>query len=465
MTDSDIEFAEKHFISELYDEECVNELLSDFNFEKPKNLFDIYIKEKFKDYEDLYKRNINNRKKEELYLKKYQIYEKEFKALSIEEKSKYQMIYEQEINNFERNYEIIKKYIFKGVDGHIKVKKTAYHLFLSDELIKGLDQGLSSSLIRNNALKKWNDLDLTQKNKYYLKCKYNDSFLDIVQNYNKINSFSVFIYHYFKTNCNNNCNFPTLNQLVQLFNELPKKNQLIYEEYSHQFLFLKYKLRDIYDSIHGLKVKTPSGALRIFLQEKAIKNEITSIKEGINEWNKLNDDEKEIYLTKSHLQFLSFKYKELLYKKKIKRFLPKQPCSPLVMFMKMNKGIKIPSGCNHFKYFHALFNQLPLEEKSKFYNLYEKSKEKYNKAFNEYKNKNFDFPIKPKSSLAFYFEERLENFYHNNNSEICTDELINSIFKDWFENKFDKSIYINKSNTDKKRFEKELIQFETFGYY
>ena len=464
MTDSDIEFAEKRFISDLYEEEYVNELLSDFKFEEPKSILDIYIKERFKDDEDLYNRNIKNRKKEPLFKEKYNVYSKEFKALSNDEKSKYKMIYEQEILNFKRNIEIMKKYIFKGVDENIKMKKTAYQLFLSDELILGLDQGLSPSLIRSNALKKWNDLDLAHKNKYYLNFKYNDTFLDIVQNYNKINSFLLFIYHYFKKNCSNNQKIPSLNKLVELFAELPKNNQLLYEEYSNHFIFLKYKLRDIYDSIHGIKVKTPSGALRIFLQEKAIKNEINNIKDGIDEWNKLSEDEKENYLTKSHLQFLAFKYKELLYDKKISRFLPKDPRSPFHIFMKLNRGIKIPDGYSGFDYYYQLYNNLSAKDKLKYDNIYNKAKENYNNKYELYKNKQFDLPKKPRSSLAFYFRDRLNQLY-NENSKLDLDNCINKIFEEWFNNKIDKYNYELQSSKDKKRFERQINEFESLGYY
>ena len=304
MSGFDSEYSEKLIMSNLYDEEYVNKLLLNFNFVKPKTLFDIYIKERFKDNEDLYNRNIYIKKKEPLFLEKYNTFVDDYNNLSEDELIKYNLIYEEENFNYLRSIEILKKYIFKGVDGNIKIKATAFHLFLNDEIINGLENGSNVNSITNKAFKKWENLDPSLKQKYYLKKKYNDSFLDIVQNYNKINSFLVFVYHYLNKNQFNIKNFPTLKQLVELFKELPEKKQLIYEEYSNQFLFLKFKIRDIYDSIHGITTKTPSGALRIFLQEKAIKYEISSVKEGIDEWNRLGEDEKEIYLTK-------FKYKNI----------------------------------------------------------------------------------------------------------------------------------------------------------
>lgn len=140
----------------------------------------------------------------------------------------------------------------------------------------------------------------------------NDSILEVSQNYNKINSFLVFITHYLKKHNYTNQQIPDLNKLVELFKNLKKNQKHLYENYSNEFLMLRFKLRDIYDAIHGIKSKTPSGALRIFLQEKSISNEINSIKEGKKLWESLSIDMKESYLSKCHLQFLSFKYKELM---------------------------------------------------------------------------------------------------------------------------------------------------------
>ena len=223
MSGFDSEYSEKLIMSNLYDEEYVNKLLLNFNFVKPKTLFDIYIKERFKDNEDLYNRNIYIKKKEPLFLEKYNTFVDDYNNLSEDELIKYNLIYEEENFNYLRSIEILKKYIFKGVDGNIKIKATAFHLFLNDEIINGLENGSNVNSITNKAFKKWENLDPSLKQKYYLKKKYNDSFLDIVQNYNKINSFLVFVYHYLNKNQFNIKNFPTLKQLVELFKELPEK--------------------------------------------------------------------------------------------------------------------------------------------------------------------------------------------------------------------------------------------------
>ena len=363
-----------------------------------------------------------------------------------------------------KNLEIIKNYIFKGVDGKIKFKKTAFQLFLSDELIDGLEKGLNAKKIMNESYLKWKNLDINVKLKYFSKKEFNNSILDIAQNYQKINSFLVFIYHYLSCKIKNNENIPSIYELANLFIKLSKTKKLLYDDYSNHFLFLKFKIRDIYDAIHGIRVKTPSGALRIFLQEKAVKGEINNIKEGINKWSNLSVDEKEVYLSKCHIQFLSFKYKQLLYDKKIKRFLPNKPGSPFSIFIRKNKGINIPKGFKTFEYYRYLYNKLPDEEKIKYQTVYDDSVKIYNQKILDFKNKEFDLPKKPKSSFSFYLSDRLEQFYREN-SQINLNKQINIIFKDWSSNLIDKSYYEEKAEKDKKRFEIEIKEFESLGYY
>ena len=164
-----IVFSQNLLISELYNEDYLNKLLHNFNFQKPKSIFDVYIKEQFKDNEELYNKNINNKKKDKLFSDKYKIFSENYRMLGISEKNKYKEIYEYENLNYLRNVEILKKYVFKGIDGNIKIKKTAFQLFLSDELISGVEKGILAKKIINDSFKKWENLDISIKQDYYLK--------------------------------------------------------------------------------------------------------------------------------------------------------------------------------------------------------------------------------------------------------------------------------------------------------
>ena len=59
-------------------------------------------------------------------------------------------------------------------------------------------------------------------------------------------------------------------------------------------------------------------------------------------WDKLSEDEKESYLKKSHTLKLAYKYKKMIYDKKIKKILPKKPATAYGYFLKEKNNEKAP---------------------------------------------------------------------------------------------------------------------------
>ena len=102
-----------------------------------------------------------------------------------------------------------------------------------------------------------------------------------------------------------------------------KKNNLRNKELNEE----KEKLYDLYEFLHGLNPKQPKGAFNIFIQEQIKNNEFKSFPDSKDLWNKLSEDEKEIYLLKSHSRQLAYRYKKMIYNKK-KKFFHETQCVP-----------------------------------------------------------------------------------------------------------------------------------------
>ena len=97
-------------------------------------------------------------------------------------------------------------------------------------------------------------------------------------------------------------------------------------------------------------------------------------------WNSLEINEKEKYLRISHKYYLAFKYKDLIYQKKIRRIFPRKPFDAFQFFLNEKKGIKIPEGNNTVIYWREKYNELDDEVKKKYI-------KQYNIATKEYKSK------------------------------------------------------------------------------
>lgn len=374
------------------------------------------------------------------------------------------MFFLEEKIKFLRDKEIIKKYIFKGIDGKIKFKATSYQIFLNEKLIEGLKNGVNPKAIKENARSEWKKLSKEQKKIYTNKKKENDTILELALKYKHMNSFILFVYDKLESFKKKNIKIPSLLDLIRMWGELSNNDKNKYEIYSNELNNEKYKIRNLYEAINGIKPKKPAGALRIFLQMKAQKNEINSIDEGINLWKGLSNDEKEEYLKLSHNYYLAYKYKDLLFKKKIKRIFPKKPLGPFQFYLIDKKGIEIPKGQNAIKYWRKIFNKLPEDELNKYIEKYNKALEEYNKKMETLNDKIFDLPKKPQNAFTYFVKFKLDDMIKNKiNTNIK--ECFEKIAKEWSEKNFDESNFILLAKKDKRRFKTQVEQFEKLGYY
>ena len=182
-------------------------------------------------------------------------------------------------------------------------------------------------------------------------------------------------------------------------------------------------------------------------------------------WNKLNEEEKEEYLIKSHRCLLAYRYKKMIYNRKIKKILPKRPRNALTQFLKEKKGQKPANGENWLSFWRTVYNNLPKEKKKKYEEKAQKAKEIYERKMLQFQDKVFDMPLKPLSGFALYVQDRLPDLKKEKPDENNKD-LLRQIAKEWQEEKdLDQSMYNKEAEKDKKRFKKQLKDFETLGYY
>ena len=451
------------------EEENVNKILSNITLQKPSNIFHIFVKEEIKKENQKEKGNLDiidleNIDGEDVNinindLNKYKI---KWKSLTYSQKNEYKLLYSEEYKKFLKDIEIVKKYLFKGIDGKINLKQTSYHLFLNEQLINGLEKGEDVKKVKKESKKIWKEISILEKEKFYKQKKNNDSLITLILKYKKINPIIIFAYIELEKAKNSNKLIPEIVDILKKWQNLPHNRKKIYESYTNELIFIRYKLLNIYYIINGVKPKAPSGALRLFLQIKVKENSISSVKEGIEKWNILNENEKDKYLKLSHNFYLSYKYQELLYNKKINRMIPKKP-NLFSLYLQDKKGIKIDKGNNTIQYWREKFDSINAEEKAKYEKKFNASLEEYNKKMENFKNKIFDLPTPPKNPFTIYFNHRI---LESNNSDIDIKNKLEIIAKEWnAKNNIDKEKYIKLSNIEKKRYKDQIIEFEKFGYY
>ena len=449
------------------EEEKVNTLLSNITLEKPSNIFHIFVKEEIRKEKEkgiLNKIDSNKIPEEDVNINiiDFNKYKIKWNSLDFAQKNEYKKLYSEEYKKYLKNIEIVKKYLFKGIDGKINLKQTSFHLFLNEQLINGLEKGEDPKKLKKQSKQIWKNMPIYEKEKFYKQKKNNDTLITLILKYKQINPIIIFSYIELENSKKSNILMPELVDILKKWNNLPSNKKKIYESYTNELIFIRFKLLNIFYIINGVKPKIPAGALRLFLQIKVKENSISSVKEGIEKWNILDENEKDKFLKLSHNYYLSYKYQELLYNKKINKFLPKKP-NLFNLYLKDKKGVKIDKGNNTINYWRQKFDSLKGEEKAKYEKKYKVSLEVYNKKIENFKNKIFDFPIPPKNPFIIYFNHRISE---SNNNDINIKNKLELIAKEWnAKNYIDKEKYIKLSNIDKKRYKDEIIEFEKFGYY
>ena len=340
----------------------------------------------------------------------------------------------------------------------------AYRIFLNEKLREGFDQGLDPKDVRKDAGNTWAMSD-EEKKVYTEKKKENDNWFLKAEKIRKITPIALFIQKKIEEAKEKHKEPPALKEISPAWKKLSKNEKKSFEKYAQEINEEKEKLRDIYDIVHGIKPKKPAGAFRIFLQEKAKNNEIKTIQDGHEMWKQLSEDQKEEYLTKSHKCLLAYRYKKMIYNKKIKKMLPKRPKGPFQEFLKEKKGQKPAKGEKMLPYWKKVFDGLSEAQKKKYVEKADKDKERYERQMLQFQGKVFDMPKKPQSGFNLYVQDRMPDLKKAKPNAPVT-ALIKQIAKEWKEEKdVDTKQYNKNAEKDKRRFKKQLKEFQKMGYY
>ena len=441
------------------DEDKIDQIMKDITLKRPRNAYTQFV------LSESEKQKSQNK---DLKIKIAELTSscaEKWKKLSKEEKKKYEKLFEEEKLKYKKDLELVRHYLFKDFNENIRRAPTAYHIFLSEKLRLGFEQHLDPKDIKKSANEEWNKMTVEQKKVYKDKQKQNDNWFEKAKSIRKITPVALFIQKKFQEAKDAKKDPPQLKDIAPAWKSLSKKEKKTYEKYAQELNEEKEQLQDLYEITHGVKPKRPNGAFRIFLQEKAKNNEIKNLTQGRDLWKQLPEDQKEEYLKKSHRCQLAYKYKKMLYYKQIKKILPKKPGGAYAQFIKEKKGQKPPEGQTFLKYWSSVYEKLTPEQKVKYEEKAKQAKEIYDKKLEQFTNKVFDMPKKPKSAFTFYLIERYPSLKKEKPDALQT-ELFKLAAEEWQGGKeINKDEYIKNSETDKRRFKRQFQEFKKKGYY
>ena len=445
--------------SKILEDDKIDEILENITLKRPRNPYTYFCIEEVEKFK---KKN----KGEKIELKTFSAEcASKWKKLGDKDKSKYNDKFEDDKLRYKKDLETVRHYLFMDYNDIVHRPPTAYRLFLNERLRKGFDKNEDPKEVKKKASDDWRRMSLEDKAEYIEKKKENDSWFEKAKKTRKVTPLTLFVQNTLDLAREKQKPFPKLADIADAWKSVKPTEKKKYEEYANTINEEREKLQNIYELVHGMKPKRPAGAFRVFLQEKAKKKELHSLKEGKELWEKLSEDEKESYLKKAHTLRLAYKYKKMIYNKKIKKILPKRPANAYGQFLKEKKGMKIPKGEKAVQYWRPYYDELSKDKKKKYQEKADREKERYKKKMEEYKNYVFDMPKKPLNAFNLFVKERIPDL-KKEHADTPIPKLLKICAKEWTsEDGVSQSKYEKKAEYDKKRFKKQLKDFETLGYY
>ena len=447
--------------NKILEEDKVDEILEDITLKRPRNPYTQFCMEEVEKF-----KNKNKSKKIELKTFSGECAAK-WAKLADKEKDKYNERYEEEKQKYKKDLDLVRHYLFMDYNDIVHRPPTAYRLFLNERLREGFEKNSDPKVVKKKASDDWRRMSLEEKQEYLDKKKENDTWFDKAKKTRKVNAMTMFVQKAIDAAKEKGQEPPKLGDIAKTWKSLKASDKEKYVKYADEINEEREKLQDIFELVHGVKPRKPAGAFRVFLQEKAKEKVLHSIKEGKEMWDKLSEDEKETYLKKSHTTKLAYKYKKMIYEKKIKKVLPKRPATAFGQFLKEKKGMKIPKGERAITYWKPIFDELSKDKRRKYEDKAIRDRERYERKMAEFKNFVFDMPKRPLTAFTLFIKERIPDLKkEKGNDKAPVTKLIKIAAKEWqSEDGVSQAKYEKKADQDKRRFKKQLKEFETLGYY
>ena len=443
----------------VYNEDQIDEILENITLNRPRNGYTHFFMEEVEKI-----KSKNKGKKIELPVIVKELAQK-WKSLPQSKKDAYDEKFKEERAKYKGEIDLVRHYLFKDYNDIVRRPPTAYRIYLNEKLCEGFEKNLDPKDVKSKASKDWKMMDEDKKREYTEKKQENDNWFKKAKQTRKVTALSMFVQKTVEAYKKKNKEVPTIKEIAPAWKKLSSSEKDNYRKYAEDENRDREKLREIYELVNGVKPKKPAGAFRVFLQENARKKVFHSLNEGKELWDKLSEDEKDVYLRKAHRIKLAYKYKKMIYDKKIKKILPKRPGNAYAQFLKDKKGEKIPKGEKAVAYWRDEFDNLKKDQKRKYEDKAAKDRERYQKKMGEFKNCVFDLPKRPLNAFSLYVKDRMPDLKKENPDD-PNPKLLKQIAKEWkAEDGVSQRRYEKKAEVDKMRYKKQMKDFENLGYY
>lgn len=451
--------------SQVLDDDQIDELFKNITLKKPRNPFSQFV--------------MQEASKVKAKTGKFSLKEDmapitaKWEKLSDSEKKKFEKLYEDEKIKYQKDLGLVRHYLFKDYNDTVLRKPTAYRIFLNQRMREGLENGQTPKEVQTKASYDWKTMEKKDKEVYLERKKETDNWFAKAQKNKKVSSLSLFVTKKFEEARNNHKPPPALADIAPAWRKLSEQEKQQYEQYADELNEERRHLQDLFEITHGIKPRKPAGAYRAFLQEKAKDGVLTNIQDGKKLWDKLSEEEKEVYLAKAKRTQLAYRYKKMIFEKKIKKIYPRKPGGAFCFFLKEKKGQVPTNGETFLEYWKKEWDNLDKAKKKHYETKALVALEKYEKKKKAFDNKVFELPARPMSGYMIYVTQSIKKVKDQEEADgvdkkkrANVNDLLRKFGKEWKSMKdSEKAKYEQLASKGRKIYKREMKEFNKNGFY
>ena len=450
--------------TKLMEDEKIEELIRNITLKRPPNCYALYLKEMW---------DKDKRKGDERFsiVKVSKEYHDKWQGLSDKEQQKYRDRFEDAKAQFNKDLFTVRHYLFKDYNDSRFAAPTAYRIFLNERIQDAFDKDEDIETVTKNARREWQVMSEEDKKVYLQKKKKVDGWFERCKK-STATGIRVYIQRRMEELRNSGKEIPNAAEFMKEYKKLSQKEKNKYNEYAMASNEERKGLFNLYEITHCVEPQRPAGAYKLFLQELAKNKELRSIQEGREKWIKLSKEEKDEYLNKSKLASVAYRYKKIVFQKKINKLKPKKPAPPFSRFLHEKKGTPTPTDLKpteRFAYWRDMYDKLPTDKKKKYIDAYKSAKERYEKRMEIFRNKVFSFPQRARGPFAFYIKEKIPELAEENKvgkKKLDYSQLVKEAADEWNNMKDSEKVpYYKMAKTDLLRYKRQKKEFNKLGYY
>lgn len=236
-----------------------------------------------------------------------------YKALSNKEKDRLKKLAENDVERYENNMRLVKKYVVDP--DKLNENQTPYMLFKDVFVYEYMNEkGMEYDEASKAAQDTWKSFDNQEKEMWNKRFKEEQ---EMLRDLRKFKSGKVTAYMKYVSN-EIELNGKTQKEARDTWKNLSEKQRNKYQALADKENAGKERLRDLYEIASGKKPKRPMGAYSIFLSEMAASGKIEKshfMTEGSKMWKELPEEEKEHYYKQHKLLSLKYQIKKTYYNK------------------------------------------------------------------------------------------------------------------------------------------------------